>query len=165
MTDSPSDTAPSYSGQLELDYLARDLPFLSRVLRSYIRGETAKAYQGLDAVPGEIAITNLIGINPGISQNDLAAAVVLKKPAVTKLVRSMEDRGLVERQRVKADKRYNALVLTKAGEQRRAAMRRRMEAQHEELMSVFSQEEQDRFFELTNRLCSHLADRFQQAQD
>lgn len=159
MTDSPDTSTRSYSGQLELDYLARDLPFLSRVLRSYIRNETAGAYKELDVDPGEIAITNLIGINPGISQNDLAAAVVFKKPAVTKVVRAMEDKGLVKRERVKADKRYNALVLTREGEKRRAAMRHKMETQHEALLNVFSAEEQTQFFDLMNRLCTHLAER------
>ncbi|MEX1216110.1 MarR family winged helix-turn-helix transcriptional regulator [Saccharospirillum sp.] len=163
MTDIPDIPTPSGNGQLELDYLARDLPFLSRVLRSYIRNETANAYQELDVEPGEIAITNLIGINPGISQNDLAAATVLKKPAVTKIVRAMEDKGLVKRERVKTDKRYNALKLTKAGEKRRDAMRQRMESQREALMAVFSDREQTDFFDMMNRLCMHLAERSREA--
>ncbi|WP_127555926.1 MarR family winged helix-turn-helix transcriptional regulator [Saccharospirillum alexandrii] len=161
MTDTPDISTLPYNGQLELDYLARDLPFLSRVLRTYIRNETADAYKELNVEPGEIAITNLIGINPGISQNDLAAAVVFKKPAVTKVVRSMEDKGLVKRERVKADKRYNALVLTQEGEKRRAAMRHQMETQHETLLNIFSTEEQAQFFDMMNRLCAHLAERHQ----
>lgn len=160
MTENRNDKAPTTTG-IQLDYLAQDLPFLSRVLRAYIRGETADAYRELEVEPGEIAILNLIHINEGMSQNDLSSAVVIKKSAVTKLVRSLEQRGLVTRDRVKSDKRFNALKLTPAGQQRVAEMKQRRAIEHEAIMGVLSKEEQEAFFRHLNRLCEHLAERHQ----
>ena len=147
--------APATS-TIDVGYLAKDLPFLTRTLRAHVRAETALAYRDFELEPGEIAVINLIGINPGISQNDLAAAVVLKKSAVTKLVKSLEERRLVARTKVKADKRYNALTLTRLGEEERTRMRQRMAEQHEALMGIFSAKEQEQLFDLLNRLSEHL---------
>lgn len=152
---------PPRVGEIDLGYLEQDLSFLSRVLRTYIRNETGLAYEELEVEPGEIAITNLIGINPGVSQNDLAEALVLKKPAVTKLVKALESNGFVERRQVAADKRYNALYLTPAGESRRQTMRAICDEHQQAMLAVFSETEQSRFFSMLGRLHQHLAQRHQ----
>ncbi|MFZ2102646.1 MAG: MarR family winged helix-turn-helix transcriptional regulator [Oricola sp.] len=156
---SPSDNdKPPLSG-LELDYLGEDLPYLTRVLRACIRAENAVFYKDFDTEPGDIAIINLIGINPGISQNDLAAAVVLKKSAVTKVIKHLEQRGLVQRRKVSSDKRYNALSLTEKGEEKRHKLREGMQKQHDALLAPFSPEERAQMFEHLRRLCDHLSTR------
>lgn len=154
MAGNGNDKAPHPA--VDIGYLAVDLPFLTRTLRAQIRAETISAYSDLELELGEIAIINLIGINPGISQNDLAAAVVLKKSAVTKLVKSLEERGLVARNKVAGDKRYNALTLTGAGEEKRGRLRQRMQRQHEDIMGIFSPREQQQLFGMLNRLAEHL---------
>lgn len=145
--------------EVEFGHLAENLPFLTRVLRAFIRAENAVFYADSGLELGEIAILNLIGVNPGLSQNDLAAAVVLKKSAVTKIVKLLEARGLVERRKIKTDKRYNALTLTEAGKDKLAALRDRMNRQQSELLSVLNAEERDQLFVLLNRLVDHLGER------
>ncbi|MEQ9812805.1 MAG: MarR family winged helix-turn-helix transcriptional regulator [Azospirillaceae bacterium] len=146
-------------GEIELGYLAENLPFLSRVLRAFIRAENAQFYADFGIEQGEIAIINLIGINPGLSQNDLAAAVVIKKSAVTHLVKGLEARGLVTREKGTRDKRFNMLRLTEAGEDLRQRLRARMVEQQEALLGPFSKVERAMLFDQMNRLCNHLAAR------
>lgn len=157
MAPAESDKPPS--GEIELDYLGADLPYLSRVLRACIRAENAQFYREFESAQGDIAILNLIGINPGISQNDLAGAVVLKKSAVTKIIKDLEARGLVERRKVSSDKRYNALTLTEAGEEKRRRLRAGMTTQQEQLLSVFGEDERRQFLGQMSRLCAHLTAR------
>jgi len=147
------------SRAVELGYLARNIPFLTRVLRAFIRTENASFYRDTHLEPGEIAILNLIGINPGLSQNDLAGAVVIKKSAVTKIVKELEARGFVARRKISSDRRYNALTLTGDGERKREEVLGRMTEQQEGVLSVFTAKEQDQLFELLNRLLAHLAAR------
>lgn len=158
----PSDHDKPPVSEVELGYLGEDLPYLTRVLRACIRAETALFYKDFGTEHGDIAIINLIGINPGISQNDLAAAVVLKKSAVTKVIKSLENRGLVERRKVSSDKRYNALTLTEKGEEKRRQLRDGMQAQHQALLSVFSREEQQQLLSQLRRLSDHLTARYSQ---
>lgn len=156
---SQSDNDKPPAGQITLDYLGEDLPYLTRVLRACIRAENAVFYRDFDTEHGDIAIINLIGINPGISQNDLAAAVVLKKSAVTKVIKSLEERGLVERQKTGHDKRFNSLTLTQAGEEKRRQLREGMLAQSEVLLSIFSKRERKQFLNLLRNLNDHLTSR------
>lgn len=140
---------------VELGYLGRDFPFMLRSLRGYIRAATSQTFAGLDTEPGEIAILNLVGINPGLSQNDLAAMLVLKKSAVTKAVSSLQARGLIGRRKGE-DRRFNALTLTAEGEAKVARMRERMAQQHEILFEGVSEAGQAAFFDQLRRILARL---------
>lgn len=142
--------------------LRESLPFLTRALRAYIRAENAEFYTDFAAEQGEIVVISVIGLNPGISQNELAATLVFKKSAVTKLVKDMEDRGLVERAKVASDKRFNALKLTPAGEAKYRRINERMSQQQSAFLEPFSETERIQLFAFLNRLHTHLADRHAQ---
>lgn len=142
--------------------LRESLPFLTRALRAYIRAENATFYADFAAEQGEIVVLSVIGLNPGISQNDLAATLVFKKSAVTKLVKDLEERKLVERAKVAADKRFNALTLTSEGEKKYLRINERMLSQQEEFLEPFSDTEKEQLFSYLNRLYAHLADRHAQ---
>ena len=144
---------------LQLGHLSENLPFLTRALRAHIRAENAGLYADFDAQQGEIAVISLIGLNPGTSQNDLASTLVLKKSAVTKVIKGLEARGLVEREKVAADKRYNALRLTETGLAKFERINARMAEQHAALVAPFSAAEQKQLFALLNRLLAHLVER------
>lgn len=156
---SPSENDKPPQSTVDLDYLGEDLPYLTRVLRACIRAENVAFYKDLDTEHGDIAIINLIGINPGISQNDLAGAVVLKKSAVTKIIKHLEHQGLVERRKASTDKRYNSLKLTEKGEEKRRRLREGMKQQHDILFASFSEAERVEFFDHLRRLCDHLTAR------
>jgi DNA-binding MarR family transcriptional regulator len=142
--------------------LQENLPFLTRALRAYIRAENAEFYTDLEAEQGEIAILSVIGLNPGISQNDLAATLVFKKSAITKLVKELEQRGLIKRAKVVTDKRCNALELTPVGQARYDKITRRMATQHDVFLEPFTAEERRTLFHHLNRLYVHLGERHAQ---
>jgi DNA-binding MarR family transcriptional regulator len=146
---------PKLPFPVALGYLGRDFPFMLRSLRGYIRAATTQTFTGLETEPGEIAILNLVAINPGLSQNALAAMLVLKKSAVTKAVHSLEARGLIGRRKGE-DRRFNALTLTEAGVKKVTAMRERMAAQHDILFADTPAAEQDAFFEQLRRILARL---------
>jgi DNA-binding MarR family transcriptional regulator len=152
--DGESGRAPTL--RVELGPLASNLPFLSRVMRAYIRVENAEVYRHLDFQPGEIVLLNLIAINPGVSQQQLADAVVIKKSAVTMILKGLEQRGLVERRKVSSDRRYNALALTANGLSAVDRLRVEMDLQHAALTACFSDAERQDLFAKLNRLNDHL---------
>jgi DNA-binding MarR family transcriptional regulator len=153
MRDVEDDKAPR--GGVELGYLARDLSFVSRVLRAHIRARNAAFYSENEVVSGSVALLSLIGLNPGISQNDLAAVVVLKKSAVTRIIHEMEEAGLVTRQKTRADRRFNALSLTDAGEARWRQLQGEMRRQQDRLLAPLDETERQTLFALLGRLVEH----------
>jgi DNA-binding MarR family transcriptional regulator len=139
--------------------LRENLPFLTRALRAYIRAENAEFYEALDAEQGEIVVLSVIKLNPGMSQNELAAALVFKKSAVTKLIKDLEARGLVERAKSATDKRFNALQLTGEGQRRYRQISDLIASQNAAFLEPFSADERAQLFGYLNRLHVHLGQR------
>ncbi len=142
--------------KIALGPLGEDISFLTRVLRAQLRGKTQALYDRSETSPGEIVLLTLIGCNPGISQNDLAGAVVLKKSAMTKLMADLEDKGLIERRKKAGDRRFNAVHLTEAGEAKRAALDSKIADHQDNLLAPFDANERATLFSLLLRLSTHL---------
>lgn len=138
-------------------WLQRDLMFLVRSLRYLLRprGEALRLGAGLEA--GEIGILSVIGLNPGVSQNDLAASVVLKKSAVTRIVQNLERRGLIRRDRSQADRRANCLTLTRDGAALVDSVRAATQAMQDDWFADVPPAEREVFFAVLNRLVERLA--------
>jgi DNA-binding MarR family transcriptional regulator len=65
--------------------------------------------------PGQYGVLKLIGLNPGRSQSDIAAAAGLDRSSLTQVLDQLARRGLVER-RPGPDRRTLSLHLTEEGE-------------------------------------------------
>ena len=65
--------------------------------------------------PGAYSALMIIQKNPGIRPGELAVALVVKRPNMTKLLDSLQRRGWIERQTPKHDGRGVSLMLTPAG--------------------------------------------------
>ncbi|TKW65710.1 MAG: winged helix-turn-helix transcriptional regulator [Paracoccus denitrificans] len=146
------------SNRIELGYLSRDLSFISRVLHAHVRWAHADLDPDSETLGGRAALLGVIALNPGISQNDLATAVVLKKSAVTKFITEMEAEGLVIREKPKSDRRYNALRLSPAGQRRWNLQKSRMHDQQQTLLEPLNGRERDKLFQLLGKLIVNFAD-------
>lgn len=144
---------------VQLGDLSQDIAFVTRTIRAHLRSEIAPLRADVGVAPGEIGVLRIIELNPGISQNDLASAVVIKKSAVTKVIRDLMSRQLVSREQVATDRRYNALTLTKEGQRLVRQLRQRVNALYDEWLSDFTTQEREQFFYLMNKLSLTLADR------
>ena len=71
--------------------------------------------QEIGESPGRFATLTLIARNPGISQTELSHANGRDKSSLTPVVEDLVRRGLVERKRMRQDRRTYRLNLTPAG--------------------------------------------------
>lgn len=81
--------------------------------------------ESLALKPVEFSILSLIGRNPGLTPSQLCAELGLLPPNLTKLLARLDQRDLVERQVLAADKRAVCLSLSPTGQ----ALLREAEAQ------------------------------------
>jgi DNA-binding MarR family transcriptional regulator len=65
--------------------------------------------------PGQAMCLRLLSANDGITQRDLAGAMHVARPTVTKMLNSMEKAGLVRRRPDAADARLTRVELTRDG--------------------------------------------------
>jgi DNA-binding MarR family transcriptional regulator len=73
--------------------------------------------------PGQAMCLRLLAANEDIAQRDLAEALYVARPTVTKMLHSMEKAGLVQRHADSADQRLTRVRLTAAGRARETEMR------------------------------------------
>lgn len=151
-------SAKSDGSDINLGPLAEDILFLTRNLSSLLKPESRKIRQALEFEDGVISVLSIIWLNPGISQNDLAASVVLKKSAVTKLLNTLEGLELVQRHRSKTDGRANALTITAAGHEKIAVVRKLTKETHDRLFQNIPKQEREVFFSVLLQLLSEIDD-------
>nr|WP_255553375.1 MarR family winged helix-turn-helix transcriptional regulator [Maritimibacter sp. DP1N21-5] len=135
------------------------MPFMIRNLHSMLRSVGASIRGPLNLETGSIGILSLIWVNPGISQNDLAENLAMKKSAIAKLVKSLEKQGCLERKRVPGDRRMNAITLTSKGHEMIASIRALSMPLNEEVVEGIPKDDLETFYRVLATLHNKLADR------
>jgi DNA-binding MarR family transcriptional regulator len=80
--------------------------------------------------PIQFVVLEVLGHNPGLRQARVSAALGMKHTNLVPLLDELEQRGLMQRRKVMADRRASALFLTEAGSQATERLRR-IVAEHE----------------------------------
>lgn len=107
---------PAANEDVDLSGLTGSLGFLTRMAQLQVFDFFYEELGEFGLRPGEFSAFWVIHRNPGIRQGLLAQRLRIKRAHMTKMVRSLEDRGLVERTVPDDDRRSVALRLTRKGE-------------------------------------------------
>ncbi|MDQ0317278.1 MarR family winged helix-turn-helix transcriptional regulator [Amorphus orientalis] len=100
---------------VDLGELRDSLGFLMRLAQLQVFENYFAALGPYDMRPGEFSVLVVISRNPGIRQGVLANRLMIKRAHITKMVRGLEDQGLVARRIPDEDRRVVELTLTKKG--------------------------------------------------
>lgn len=138
--------------RLKLGILRENLGYLTRLTRN-VATQSSEAFVGdLGHATGQITLLGLIAANEGVSQNDLARALLMRKSQVTGLIHDLVERGLVTRTESDSDRRYNALSLTKAGTQAWRQARERITRHSDSLLEGLDPLEREELMRLIRKL-------------
>jgi DNA-binding MarR family transcriptional regulator len=106
-----------------------------------------------DLRPVDFTVLSLLKANPNISQKRLSVAINVSPPNLATLLDSLEQRGLLLRQRNPLDKRSQTLVLTTEGMQLcRKAEKTASEAE-DEASSALNPAEKAELIRLLQKIC------------
>lgn len=124
---------------------------LSQVGRSQV-ARFSEDLQPLDLRPKHFAVLNLIDLNQGTSQQQLAQHLGQEPSGLVGTIDELEQHGVVERQRAPTDRRRYALCLTPAGKTR-LAQARQLTARHAaELLAPLTESELQVLHDLLARI-------------
>jgi DNA-binding MarR family transcriptional regulator len=110
-----------------------------------------------DVHPGQGACLNVLAHDDGISQRDLAVAMHVAPPTLSRMLRSMEHAGLVERRPDDIDQRLTCVYLSDAG---RALAREAHAALTDHIpvaVAALSREEREELARLLDKLSASIA--------
>ncbi|MBD8890794.1 MarR family winged helix-turn-helix transcriptional regulator [Roseibium litorale] len=107
---------PASRSRIDLGGLEQSLGFLLRVSQLKVFHHFFEKLGHIGLKPGEYSVLWVIARNPGIRQGLLAQNLAIKNAHMTKLIRSFEVYGFVERRIPDEDRRAVELSLTEQGE-------------------------------------------------
>jgi DNA-binding MarR family transcriptional regulator len=116
----------------------------------------ANAAQEIDLSPGRFALLLLIGRNPGISQTALSRAYGSDKSTLTPALNDLKRRGLINRSRLKRDRRSYRLALTPAGHQLLARLTACASRHEQNLDRIIGVRDRGRLLQLLRKLHTEL---------
>jgi DNA-binding MarR family transcriptional regulator len=137
--------------------LNANLPFTVRNLHTLLRLESDQIVDELELPVGGVSVLFVIADNPGISQNDIAAATALHKTAIANIVKPMVADGLISRHRSPADTRVNVLSLTPKGLHTSQRAELMLAALHERAFAQIPRTDRDIFFTVCAQLIVSLS--------
>ncbi len=112
--------------------------------------------QEIGESPGRFATLTIIARNPGISQTELSHANGRDKSSLTPVVEDLVRRGLVERKRMRQDRRTYRLNLTPAGKKTLTNLTRCARRHERVLDGIIGQRDRKRFIQILKRLAAEI---------
>lgn len=136
--------------------LYKRLGFLLRRAHQLSVGIFEEECRSLSLTPPQWGILTIVQTVPGTDQTSLAKALGFDKVTTMRLVRSLEERGLLQRAQSTQDKRQHQLDLTHAGCRLLAEAAKPVDQAHRRLLSPLSEDEQAQLIHLLGKLGSTL---------
>jgi DNA-binding MarR family transcriptional regulator len=151
--DADEAAKPDAGGRIDLSALVEVIGYQLRRAQLAVFDDFIRSFAAHNIRPSQYGVLTAIDHNPGSSQAAIAQSLGIKRSNFVKLVDEFERRKLVVRRQVAADRRANALYLTKAG-QSTIEQLHAIRAAHEARIGalVGSPKEQKLFLEQLSRL-------------
>src|SRR5476651_867980 len=106
--------------------------------------------------PGRFATLTLIARNPGISQTELSHANGRDKSSLTPVVEDLVRRGLVERKRMRDDRRTYRLNVTPAGKKTLIQLTRCARRHERNIDGIIGPRDRKRFIQILKRIAAEI---------
>jgi DNA-binding MarR family transcriptional regulator len=139
-------------GSVDFGPLARWIGFNLRMAQEATFQAFSHLSKEVGESPGRFATMTIIARNPGISQTELSQASGRDKSSVTPVIEDLVRRGLVERKRMRSDRRAWRLSLTTSGEKTLATLTRCARTHERNLDRVIGRNDRARFLAILKKL-------------
>ena len=148
--ESPPHLAPV--GDVNYDFLVKHAGFWLRRAQLAVMKSFEQHIGELKLRPVEAAALVLIGKNRGLSQSSLTIALGTDQSTMVGISTRLEDRGLIERRRLTADRRYQILALTTDGELAAQVVKEGLTMHNKNILRNLSPSERDVLIQLLKKV-------------
>ena len=140
------------AGPINFGPLANWIGFNLRMAQEATFQAFSRRSQEIGESPGRFATLTIIARNPGISQTELSQASGRDKSSITPVIEDLVRRGLVERRRVRSDRRAWRLTLTAAGKNTLTTLMRCARVHERNLDRIIGRRDRTRFLAILKKI-------------
>ena len=126
---------------LDLSALTDNLGFRIHILDLRMMKTLSERCAVHGLTPGAASVLMIIKQNPGVRHGELADALLIQRPNMTKLMKRLEAQGLIKRLPAQKDRRHVALGLTPKGEKAVAGARAEFATHDATVQQLFNETE------------------------
>jgi DNA-binding MarR family transcriptional regulator len=126
--------------------------FLLAQVGAHAASQFAERLNAIQFTPSDAGILRLLGVTPGISQQELSMTLGVHPSRLVAILDSLEKRKLVERKPNMEDRRLYSLFLTGGGGLALEQIGQVARAHQEALCAALAPEERDQLAELLNKI-------------
>ncbi|PDS75684.1 MarR family transcriptional regulator [Rhizobium sp. L43] len=137
---------------LDVGRLGDLLGFHLRMAHVAIYRDFADTMEALALTQKQLAVMELLAVNTGASQIDLANTLGTDRATMMALVNRLAARDLIERRPSQADRRRQELYLTEAGRVMLAQARKLIDTHEQRFIELFSRDEMDALLAALKRI-------------
>jgi len=112
--------------------------------------------QEIGESPGRFATLTIIARNPGISQTELSLAAGRDKSSLTPVIEDLVRRGMIERKRVRDDRRTYRLNVTALGKKTLTQLTRCARRHERILDSIIGLRDRKRFIQILKKIAAEI---------
>ncbi len=123
-----------------------------RLLDLRLMKRASEVFGDLSLTPATATALLAIDANPGVRHGELADALRIQRPNLTKMLNQLVDDGLLRRGESAGDRRLVTFALTPRGSRAADSVRTTMAALDEQALSGLSRDEQETLFALIDKL-------------
>ena len=138
--------------RVDLSWLRTVAGFSLRMLDLRMMKSYSERIAETGLTPAAATVVLVVDGNPGVSLGKLADALLIKRPNMTKLVKRLENRGLIRRRAAADDKRSISVVLTAAGQRLAKRLRVLQDVQDNFALAALSHSERFQLMMLISRI-------------
>ena len=124
-----------------------------------VHGRLRKLFEPHGVHRGQGRLLHVLSEGDGATQSELAERMRIQPPSLTRMVKCMQQNGLVERRRDADDDRVVRVTLTDRGRELSREARRVLRNIEKELTAGFSERELAQISKLLTRMRDNLADK------
>jgi DNA-binding MarR family transcriptional regulator len=137
---------------VSLGALEQSAGFVMRIAQLTVFEHFFEVFGQSEIKISEFTVLYAIAENPGIRQGVLADVLKIKWPNMTKLVRTLEERGLIERHIPPTDRRSVHLRVTSKGGKQIAVSQQNMYRSDRMALSMLNDEEHAQLLKLSRKI-------------
>jgi DNA-binding MarR family transcriptional regulator len=143
-------------GSIDFGPLAGWIGFNLRMAQEATFQAFSRRSQEIGESPGRFATLTIIARNPGNSQTEFSLASGRDKSSVTPVVEDLVRRGLIERKRMRSDRRAYRLNLTPAGKKTLLSLTRIARGHEVNLDRIIGPRERERFLAILKKIAAEI---------
>jgi len=145
-------TTTAGSGAISLGALEKSAGFVLRIAQLTVFEQFFKVFGESEIKISEFTVLYAVAENPGVRQGVLADVLKIKWPNMTKLVRTLEQRGLIERHVPPSDRRSVRLQVTDKGREQIDRAQEKMVRSDRLALAMLNDEEHAELIRLTRKI-------------